>query len=252
MNCRSSPSYNLPGIQVTSIYIKKYSLLIISILVMILSFTLYFLKFNGGFSNNQNDWGSFGSYIGGLVGSSFSFINIILLTITLKMQIESNTENRREKNIKNMAIQIDQYLELLSATINETQFAFDFNKMEEKLKGGSTIKFVIDNYFENDSTNRIYIIENILIILDKLKKIDEESFNFNLNKLEIKYGEIVKKYLILAINSIYHKNKILFKKYLFWYISVDPEILILNCRKTLRNLLTQSNPDGNYENVEWK
>ncbi|MEZ8224786.1 hypothetical protein AB6C43_12170 [Vibrio splendidus] len=46
----------------------------IAVLITIISLGAFFLQFNSGFSNEQNDWGSFGSYIGGVLGPLFAFL----------------------------------------------------------------------------------------------------------------------------------------------------------------------------------
>ncbi|MGL5128651.1 MAG: hypothetical protein ACRC7D_10965 [Aeromonas popoffii] len=35
---------------------------------------IYFYSFNNGLSTNQNDWGSFGSYLSGTLGAAFAFL----------------------------------------------------------------------------------------------------------------------------------------------------------------------------------
>jgi hypothetical protein len=47
---------------------------------------LYLLKFHYGFSNKQEVWGTFGDYIGGVIGTILSFIAAIFLFINLREQ----------------------------------------------------------------------------------------------------------------------------------------------------------------------
>lgn len=49
-------------------------------------------------STNNNYWGDFGSFVGGLSGALLSFITVILLAFTLKKQIYSNRISRFESS----------------------------------------------------------------------------------------------------------------------------------------------------------
>jgi len=64
----------------------------------------YFMKFHHGLSNSKADWGTFGDFIGGIVGTLFSliavFFSIISVYITLKisMRIHSNEQELNRQN----------------------------------------------------------------------------------------------------------------------------------------------------------
>jgi uncharacterized membrane protein len=52
----------------------------------IVIFVLYFQNFSGEFSTNQSDWGSFGSYVGGTIGSVFASLSFLALIYTVYLQ----------------------------------------------------------------------------------------------------------------------------------------------------------------------
>ncbi|MCJ8321798.1 MAG: putative phage abortive infection protein [Colwellia sp.] len=51
-----------------------------------LIYGLYFQNFSGEFSNNQSDWGSFGSFVGGTIGSVFASLSFLALIYTVYIQ----------------------------------------------------------------------------------------------------------------------------------------------------------------------
>lgn len=70
---------------------------IIPLLILIGCFTisLYFLIFHDGLSNNQDDWGNFGAYIGG-IASIFNVIIFTWLTISIQKAGDEERKNDRE------------------------------------------------------------------------------------------------------------------------------------------------------------
>lgn len=64
--------------------------LIIIGLISFIAIGLYFYKFHGGFSDDQSIWGSFGDYMGVVVGTS----SVVLVFITYKEQRRSNYNER--------------------------------------------------------------------------------------------------------------------------------------------------------------
>lgn len=75
---------------------------------------LYAIKFSGGFSSEQSDWGSFGSYIGGTIGATFASLSFLALLYTVFLQrIElqtaitalSKSADAHEQQVKNYEIQ---------------------------------------------------------------------------------------------------------------------------------------------------
>ncbi|MBS9939487.1 hypothetical protein J4H74_20110 [Vibrio alginolyticus] len=47
---------------------------IVAVFITGISLGAFFIKFHSGLSNEQSDWGSFGSYIGGVLGPLFAFL----------------------------------------------------------------------------------------------------------------------------------------------------------------------------------
>ncbi|ENY3129621.1 hypothetical protein ACFXAP_003699 [Vibrio cholerae] len=79
---------------------KNYSFFVIILITIAIGLMgPYLFIFNGGLSNNSSDWGSFGSYFGGVLSPILSFFTIIVLIITsddqkrlLSRQLKSQSE----------------------------------------------------------------------------------------------------------------------------------------------------------------
>lgn len=55
--------------------LKRQKLIsIVLLFIALVTILLFFFQFNSGFSDEQSDWGSFGSYIGGVLGPIFAFL----------------------------------------------------------------------------------------------------------------------------------------------------------------------------------
>ena len=60
-------------------------------------------EFKGSFSHDNDDWGAFGSYVGGVLGAVFGFFSFILLVITVLQQechIEQQIDRQFDEDLK--------------------------------------------------------------------------------------------------------------------------------------------------------
>jgi hypothetical protein len=83
----------------------KYYLEIISFLLILLvisAIILYFRVFNDNLSKNQTDWGLFGDYIGGVVGTISTLIAFVYVYKTYKLQNENYYITGFESNLFKM------------------------------------------------------------------------------------------------------------------------------------------------------
>lgn len=100
---------------------KKIIYIPISILVLLLIF--YFLVFNDKLSENSNDWGNFGSYIGG-VGSLILSMFVFYYTYTVDKRAENEKQEEKRiqllKQIQTLLSKIEQYNNLIYKSHNAT------------------------------------------------------------------------------------------------------------------------------------
>lgn len=68
---------------------------------------LYFFKFNGQISNNQNVWGTFGDFVGGTLNPILAFASLCAILLTMKLQSEElkNTTEAMDKQGDYLALQ---------------------------------------------------------------------------------------------------------------------------------------------------
>jgi len=76
-------------------FVRKYVFYLISLglILLVVSLFLYFATMPGKLSKNSNDWSNFGSYIGGIIGTILSGINLLILIIlTYQTKEQQNHE----------------------------------------------------------------------------------------------------------------------------------------------------------------
>lgn len=226
--------------------------LVISTMFFIVPLILYFFIFNNGLSLESEDWGNYGSLLSGTIASFLSFISIILLVYTIREENKNRKEQRNENELKELGTQFSSYLNIMKSTFITKTFKYDFSNLQTQYNLTKDIDSCINDFILNKSGNKYFLIENIIIVLDKIKKLNKNQFEFYNNCISIEFSDILIKYLVLAINSMQYKNTELFKKFLFWDISIKPEILIKNFNYSRQILLDKSVLNGNYEYIEWK
>ncbi len=67
---------------------------VITLVVFIVPVTMYFMTFTGGISDNDQNWANFGTFIGGVITSVFSYISFILVLYTF---LKSNEDKKKDE-----------------------------------------------------------------------------------------------------------------------------------------------------------
>ena len=83
---------------------KNYGLLTVFGILILVPYTFYFWNFNTGLSYFPEDWGNFGSYIGGVLGPLFAFATVIVILRTDRSQrrlLEKQIENQEREKKRN-------------------------------------------------------------------------------------------------------------------------------------------------------
>src|SRR6266540_4983962 len=107
-------------------FVRKYVfyLILLNLILLGVSLFLYFDTMHGKLSKNSNDWSNFGSYIGGIVGTILSWINLLILIIlTYQTKEQQNHEWIT-------SIRINKYHDLINAlkdNTNPQQYFIDKN-----------------------------------------------------------------------------------------------------------------------------
>lgn len=100
--------------------VKKY--FIILFLLIIFSLSLYFIKFHNGLSENSNDWGNFGDYIGGVCSVIVAIFAILFSvkvsdicnSINIAISKDEQENNKREKCIDRITSSYEDIAKLFS------------------------------------------------------------------------------------------------------------------------------------------
>lgn len=73
---------------------------------------LYFINFHGKLSDSQANWGAFGDYFGGIIGTLFNLIAVIFSIISIYITLKIATrihENEQKFNIENHKREIEKF-----------------------------------------------------------------------------------------------------------------------------------------------
>lgn len=194
---------------------------------MLGTFFPYIFKFHdSNLSGNPSDWGSFGSYIGGIVGATFASLSFVCLLITVLLQrkeLKNNSEAQKQQRFE------DNFYSLLSqhnTTLSELRCRFDDNShfLHDLniilVPKGSPKAELIE--VQNKILNDIELSQYFRILYQLLKFIcrndvgnDEQVFNDcyisnqdNVTENEKMYASIVRSFVpvkllhVLALNCI--------------------------------------------------
>lgn len=143
---------------------KKYWIIVVVGVILVINFGLYFSVFHNGLSHDQNDWIAFGNYFAGISG----ILNVIVF-VWLTIWINSSDEKSRERDLQHQETIIKAQLrfEELHWLINQ------FNKVTEieisVIHYGkvSEIAFTINSFLQSrtnlfpilaeDSTRKLFV-----------------------------------------------------------------------------------------------
>lgn len=105
----SKQQLNLPPRALSYIPTFLIILFAISTLLMVIVVALYFYQFNTIFNGQQDAWGQFGDYIGGILNPLFSFTALCALLYTIKLQSKELHESTEQlkRSAQALALQND-------------------------------------------------------------------------------------------------------------------------------------------------
>jgi len=92
-------------------------IVVLASIVFLMPFVVYSIYFNGGVSNIDQAWANFGSFIGGIGSTIFSFAGFIAVISTFNIQKKDNEEEKAMANIF-------KYLELINIGRQNLSFSF--------------------------------------------------------------------------------------------------------------------------------
>lgn len=165
-------------------WIKKYwtEIIVLSCcIICFVSLKYYFNQFGkNGLSDNTSNWGTFGDYVGGVLGTILSFFSVVLIYATYKNQVASSLLQQFETTFFNLLNNQREILKSLSGHINvdiifddleprhaddyisgvagEIYDRFDGNKIIYKDSSGKIIPNIADTKEENEKiVDEVYL-----------------------------------------------------------------------------------------------
>ncbi|TRX01164.1 hypothetical protein [Candidatus Methylobacter oryzae] len=119
----------------------------------------FFFKLNYTISNDPAVWGQLGDYFGGLLNPTLSFMSLVLLIKSLRLQNEANESLRRELKNSEKTEKIRSFETLFFNMINSQKSSFDSFKIEVNTKAPDVF---------------IYGIEAVIKIEDEIKELRQQ------------------------------------------------------------------------------
>ncbi|GKV97295.1 hypothetical protein PEC301653_03410 [Pectobacterium carotovorum subsp. carotovorum] len=176
---------------------KKTIISIVSALVILaVPIILYVLNMSGEFSQKNDDWGYFGSYIGGVYSVILSFLSLIAI---LYFNYESRKINKEQMSI----LSSEQFTREFTLLLRELNSAIDKKTIADT--NGNEIK--IEEWFDRKKRSIIKNTKHYNIVnyddnnqIDEICKSETKSFLMNYHTTELKQEAI----LCFAILKIIH------------------------------------------------
>src|SRR6266498_4392276 len=159
-------------------FVRKYVfyLILLNLILLGVSLFLYFDTMHGKLSKNSNDWSNFGSYIGGIVGTILSWINLLILIIlTYQTKEQQNHEWIT-------SIRINKYHDLVTALkdnenpqryFTDKNLDDDFFLFDDNYNTLMTIQRLLQEEYRNETKDELLkflkaIIKNEKTVIEKI------------------------------------------------------------------------------------
>jgi hypothetical protein len=159
----------------------------LSFLALITPFCIYFYFFNGPISNEDANWANFGTFIGGILSSIFSFTSFIVLIYTLLQDKETKRKEIYFEYLKLVNIFAIKINDLLSTIVN-------IDKYSRHLLGHTNV-----NFFIVESLNDYFSVINKIDNLHKYLETNKNNYNVPNTNNKI-YFDILMRDIIKVIN----------------------------------------------------
>jgi len=127
----------------------------VAVLIIVVVSSVYFIKFNDGFSDKPEVWGTFGDFIGGTLNPILSFLSLIALLLTIVLQQKELESSRKElgytrtelERSANAQIATQKILDEQSDTMIRQQFESTFFSLLDQ--HNKTLENLLNNqYFD--------------------------------------------------------------------------------------------------------
>jgi hypothetical protein len=147
----------------------KYVIFFVTVLILLFAISYpaykYFEKLGSGLSGKNADWAAFGSYIGGVYSSIFSFFSVVILSFTLYFTQKNNSEQikliKQDGTLKEFSLLMENLLHHLSSEKNFPVIMRNENNFIYRLSSDVYEEMLSDPSINFDTALKKHITENL-------------------------------------------------------------------------------------------
>ncbi len=162
--------------------LNKYVVIsaVLAFLVLFSYFAQFYLNLHYPVSDDPEQWGQLGDYIGGVLNPLLSFVSIVLLIRSLSIQVEANKElraeveaSRKTERLRSFEMQLFNMLDSQKSYFDSFRLSIDVDgtlarfsggeavikiedDVEQLRRSGADVGFVVEYLERADSTDQIY------------------------------------------------------------------------------------------------
>lgn len=92
--------------QYENLKFKLFLILICSVLIFAVVYTVYFYNFNGKLSIEASEWGQFGDYVGGVLNPFLGLLSFLALLMTIAIQVKSVNLSTQELRLSRSELEM--------------------------------------------------------------------------------------------------------------------------------------------------
>ena len=174
-------------------------IIIIASLILVLTIGFYTFKFyDGSLSDDTSNWGAFGNYIAGIIGTSLGLLSVILIYLTYNSQVkyakeqhENSTLQQFENTFFNL-LQVQREILKSLHTKGKSELDNDCNNVDTNLHGSDYIEWISQE------------IENGLKMVEDLNKLNKQDAQQKIDEVYTAISAKEKAMLCHYFRHLYH------------------------------------------------
>lgn len=158
---------------------------VLAFLVLFSYFAQFYLSLNYSVSDDPEQWGQLGDYIGGVLNPLLSFVSIVLLIRSLSIQVEANRDLRAEveatrktERLRSFEMQLFNMLDSQKTYFDSFRLSSDVDGTLLKLSGGEAVIRIEDDVESLRSSG-----PEVLLVVEYLERVDSTDQIYGLTRI---------------------------------------------------------------------
>lgn len=199
---------------ISNITVLMFSISITAVLTAPILF--YAFNFGGQISQKNEDWGDFGSFIGGMYGSLFSFLSLIVVLYSLQLSQKNNLEQIKLIKSEQSTNEFILLLNTLNSFMKDKIYPNPFGENDEETFIEHVFNISASNMSSDDTINKnnfdTYALNYCADVLRKRfrKSLQKEAPLFSEIVVRIKMASDTQAEAYKAIIKSHFSNDIIF------------------------------------------